>query len=87
MKLRPNDVSELLDAVITGRLQRDTAEEWAQRWLDLLDDGRLVFEPPDAERHLYEAITYLQTIGRRHDDGALVHPLGEVTSYRARLGF
>lgn len=86
MKLRSIDIIELLDAVISGRLQRDTVEEWAQRRLDLLDDGRLVFEPPEDEQRLYEAIAYLQTIALRHDDGALVRSRGDVLSYRARFG-
>ena len=70
MKVSRAEIVSVLDAVIGGRLQRETVEEWAQRRIDALDAGSLVFVPPELESHLWEAISALQTLGAKADSGA-----------------
>jgi hypothetical protein len=84
MKVSRGEVVAVLDAVIDGRLQRETVEAWAQRRIDALDAGALVFVPPESEGRLWEAISVLQTIGAKSDSGAFVHSRHDLTDVRER---
>jgi hypothetical protein len=84
MKVSRAEVVAVLDAVIDGRLQRETVEAWAQRRIDALDAGALVFVPPESEGRLWEAISMLQTIGAKSDAGVFVHSRRDLDDVRAR---
>ena len=84
MKVSRAEVVAVLDAVIDGRLPRETVEAWAQRRIDALDAGALVFVPPESEGRLWEAISVLQTIGAKSDSGAFVHSRHDLTDVRER---
>ena len=84
MKVSQAEVVALLDAVIDGRLQRETVEAWAQRRIDALDEGGLVFVPPESEHRLWEAISLLQTVGAKSESGTFVHSRHDLASIRER---
>jgi hypothetical protein len=84
MKVSRTEVVAVLDAVIDGRLQRETVEAWAQRRIDALDAGSLVFVPPESEGRLWEAISMLQTIGAKSDAGVFVHSRRDLADVRDR---
>ena len=85
MKVSRAEVVAALDAVIDGRLQRETVEVWAQHWIDALDAGNLVFVPPESERRLFEAIRVLQTASAKSESGAFVHSRGDLADVRVGL--
>lgn len=84
MKVSRAEVVAVLDAVIEGRLQRETVEAWAQSWIDALDAGTLVFVPPESEPRLWEAISVLQVVGAKAESGAFVHTRHDLEDVRAR---
>lgn len=84
MKVSRTEIISVLDAVIDGRLQRETVEEWAQRWIDALDAGALVFVPAESESHLWEALSALQTLAAKAESGAFVHSRRDLLDLRER---
>lgn len=87
MQLRVDDVSLMLEAVIGGRLERESAGEWAQRRFDALDEGRLVFIPAVEERRLLSAIEILLRASERDEAGAFVHSIESLAKFREESGF
>ena len=75
----------MLDAVIDGRLERASAEEWAQRRIDALDQGRLVFVPAEEERRLLMAIDVLLRVSERDEAGDYVHSIEALNRLRGGL--
>jgi len=86
MQLRPDDLSTMLDAVIGGRLARETAEAWAQRRVDELDEGQLVFIPAAEEHRLLTAVEILLRVGERDEAGQFVHSLESLARFRLQAG-
>lgn len=86
MQIRPDDVSLMLDAVVGGRLARESAEAWAQRRVDELDEGRLVFIPAADEIRLMSAIEVLLRVGQRDEDGQFVHSIDAIAAFRNQSG-
>jgi hypothetical protein len=84
MKVSRTEVVEVLDAVIDGRLPRENVEAWAQRRIDALDSGSLVFVPPELEARLWEVISVLQTIGAKSEAGVYVTTRHDLAEVRAR---
>src|SRR4051812_32840919 len=86
MKVSQAEVVSVLDAVIDGRLPRENVEDWAQRRIDALDAGSLVFVPPECEPRLWEAISVLQTVGAKSESGVYVTSRTDLASVRSRAG-
>jgi len=84
MKVSEAEVVAVLDAVIDGRLPRENVEDWAQRRIDALDAGSLVFVPPECEARLLEAINTLQTVGAKSEAGVYVTSHTDLAHVRER---
>jgi hypothetical protein len=82
MQVGPNDVSVMFDAVVSGRLERENAEAWAQRRVDALDAGSLVFVPAGDERRLLSAIELLLQVTERDEAGDYVYSNAALANFR-----
>ena len=86
MQIRSDDVSTMLEAVIGGRLARESAEAWAQRRVDELDEGQLVFIPAADERRLLAAIEVLLRVSERDEAGQFLHSIDALATFRDQSG-
>lgn len=63
MKISLLDVQEVFECLLSHRISREEAEEWATTRMHALDNNELYFDPVTKEDLLWEAIIYLSGIG------------------------
>lgn len=63
MKISLLDVQQVFNDLLTHKISREDAEEWARKRMNALDNQDLLFDPPIEEELLWKAIIYLSGIG------------------------
>lgn len=55
-------VLKIYESLLTQQLSYDQADRWAWKMIELHDEYKLVYEPPEDKELLWELITYLYGI-------------------------
>lgn len=62
MKIFLSDVRQVFSGLLTHKISREEAEEWARIRMNALDHNELFFDPPTEEKLLWKAIIYLSGV-------------------------
>jgi hypothetical protein len=63
MKISLLDIQQVFNDLLTHKISREDAEEWARKRMNALDNQDLLFDPPIEEELLWKAVIYLSGIG------------------------
>ena len=88
MELTAPDVSRVLDALLTGTMSREAAEDWASARLDGYFGNRGVSLTPGTDEHrLWQAVIFLSGVALQPIPGTYLHDKTDFAEFRARTGF
>lgn len=63
MKIFLLDVQQVFSDLLTHKISREDAEEWARIRMNAFDNNELFFDPITKEELLWKAIIYLSGVG------------------------
>ena len=85
--MTPQEISQKLDALITGAESRESIEDWAWVRMKACDARELKYEPHHDEPRLWNAIKYLLGAGLRSDPDTYLFSNIDFEAYREERGF
>lgn len=78
MRITFDDVAQRFEAVISGQISFEDADQWACSIMQGSDDGTLVFEPQSDRDRIWRGITYLRGVDLQSAPGTYLHTLDDV---------
>jgi hypothetical protein len=78
MLLIIDDIKEIFNGLISGRISREEADRWAYERMQAFDSDSLEFEPITNEDLLWSAIQYLYGIDTKVSPDEYMHSIEEI---------
>lgn len=78
MRVTHEDVHAVFTALISGKIDRESADCWAHERMEAFDAEQLEFEPTEDEAQLWDAIMYLLGIDMQIAPGEYMHSIEDI---------
>ena len=84
MELSRDDIQEVFQDLIAGRISREDADRWAYARMQAFDSDDLSFSPKADEELLWDAVQYLYGIDTKVSPEEYMHSIDDIEAeYRS----
>lgn len=84
-KITLESLQQILEKVINSEISREEAANWAFEHQTAFDQNNLVFDPPENENQIWEALDFLCGIDLEAAPENYLHGMNEIIDYKNKL--
>lgn len=81
MEIRIEDIKQVLEKLLDGKMSREDASLWAFNLRQEVDDNKLIYSPEKDENILWESILFIEGIDLQNEPNVYLHNKKDIQDF------